>query len=229
MAKNLISPQETKAYLISERNRLAEDWDRKKTVFMNDVIEGAENDHVHDWAAETSWRLIDTFGVNVNLTKEVLRRLGKFRKSEIHVAILDVHLDINRQLLRNEGTLLQMKARFHDITGRQLNDAGEVYELRRLYTKAKVASFDYTQGSPIDKFAEQVFAEYERDQGNGHTEEQRSHGEPQADNVANGSAVDQNISSPEPSVFKESLDTTVAAIIERMIKVKPTFPKWPAA
>lgn len=220
IAKNLISPQETKAYLISERNRLVEDWDRKKTVFMNDVIEGAENDHIHNWAAETSWRLIDAYGINVKLTEDVLRTLGKLRKSKRHVAFLDLHLDLNRQLLRNEGKLLQMKARFRDITGRQLNDAGEVYELRRLYTKARVASFDYTQGSAIDKFAEQVFAEYERDQGNSDPKEQRSHSEPPADNVTNGCSLDQNTSSPESAVFMENFDPTVAAIIERMIKVK---------
>lgn len=133
MVKNGMAEAEMKAFLLAERDRLYQMLELKQNVFQNDIVEDGDDSHVHDWASEQSWRLFREFGVNVSLTEEVLRSIGKFRKSKQHVDVLDYYLKFNRNFLLNEGTLNRLKANFRDVNDREPTGSHEVLQLRQLY------------------------------------------------------------------------------------------------
>lgn len=215
-----IKPAEMKVFLLAERDRLARSWDLKQSIFQSDITGSAKNDHIHNWAAEHSWRLFQKLGVNVTLTDDVLHSLGKLRKSELHIALIDFYLELNRSVLENAGTLNRLKARFHEVTGRELNEAKEILELRQLYIQAQVASFDSTSKSAISTFADEVFTDNDEKRKNGNvaTLDSTSGEGPQLDTEA--IALGQPLSKFKNNEEEHIFDPSISAVIERMIDLK---------
>lgn len=218
MDKHGMAEAEMKAFLLAERDRLHQRLELKQNVFKNDIVEDGDDNHVHDWASEQSWRLFREFGVNVSLTEEVLRSIGKVRKSKQHVDMLAFYLELNRNFLLNEGTLNKLKANFRDVNDREPTGSHEILQLRQLYIQAKVASFDYTARNGISSYADEVFAEFD---GVRRLDEIRAPGsearsQPASEEVSQQKQVFEPANEPEDHVF----DPSISAVVERMIECK---------
>jgi integrase len=218
MDKHGMAEAEMKAFLLAERDRLHQRLELKQNVFKNDIVEDGHDNHIHDWASEQSWRLFREFGINVSLTEEVLRFIGKFRKSKKHVDMLAFYLELNRNILLNEGTLNRLKARFQDVNGREPTEYKEILQLRQLYIQAQVASYDYTARNGISSYADEVFAEFDGVRRPDEIPAPGSEASSRAasEEVSQQKQVFEPTNEPEDHVF----DPSISAVVERMIECK---------
>jgi integrase len=217
-----ITIEEARAFLRAVILRETERLERQRMVIAMDTGPGRpEDDDRHDWAQKTAWGLLARQGVRAAVDPKLEADLINQGMSDQHIETLRLALHLNQQELTSEAGVARRQNMFQTVAGRNVAGAVELLRLLQLQIEGKAAAHAQELPPAAQLMAAEILKEIDPSQI-GFIGETPSH--PAQTDVTplmpSTPAVPLFAPSPEHDTETSSLDTSIIAVLERMIAMK---------